>query len=259
MWRRRTDKSRCTFSSGYRVADRSRVVSDSWSSWHGPSGARHGPPGKQVFYHGESREPLSATEKRKQSVALRAESDAQPREALKSLLSLWPSVVLAFLLCVKKYFLSLRGSSAPAALSKACWPARAQRVAHAKCLACGARRQGRSDTARFDHRQHSGAVLENDRGAGSPIRLTEAGRARQRRCETRNDPRSYYPESLTLQGPGSTKRAGRVANPPQYHRRIDDAWHQACCTKVLTACSCRESRAGNRLRIGYVAGALILP
>jgi hypothetical protein len=53
----------------------------------------------------ESREPLSATEKRKQSVALRAESDAQPREALKSLLSLWPSVVLAFLLCVKKYFL----------------------------------------------------------------------------------------------------------------------------------------------------------
>jgi GxxExxY protein len=37
--------------------------------------------------------------------------------------------------------------------------------------------------------------------------------------------RGQYPESLTLQGPGSTKRAGRVANPPQYHRRIDDAWH----------------------------------
>jgi hypothetical protein len=51
----------------------------------------------------------------------------------------------------------------------------------------------------------------------------------------------------------------RVANPPRYHRGIDDAWHQGCCDEVLTACSCRESRAGKPLRIGCVAGALILP
>jgi hypothetical protein len=38
-----------------------------------------------------------------------------------------------------------------------------------------------------------------------------------------------------------------------------ESLHQAGCNEVLTACSCRESRAGNPLRGGTVAGALILP